>query len=85
MIIKGSRYSASVETRNEDTKTISTPSTYSTANFFTIIASNGDTFERLASEHLNNPNMYWKLADLNKHVSSVDFIPSGTVIRIPLS
>jgi nucleoid-associated protein YgaU len=85
MIIKGSRYSAKVETRNEDTKTIAVPSTYSTANFFTIIARSGDTFERLASEHLNNPNMYWKIADINKHVSSIDFIPSGTVIRIPLS
>lgn len=85
MIIKGSRYSAATETRNDSTKTIATPSTYSTANFFTIVAKGGDTFERLAAEHLNNPNMYWKLADINKHVSAVDFIPSGSVIRIPLS
>lgn len=85
MIIKGSRYSATVETRNDDTKKIATPSNYSTATFFTIISKSGDTFERLAAQHLNNSNMYWKLADLNKHVSTVDFITPGTVIRIPLS
>lgn len=85
MIIKGSRYSATTETRNDETKAIATPSTYTTANFFTIVAKSGDTFERLASEHLNNPTMYWKIADINKHVPTVDFIPSGTIIRIPLS
>lgn len=85
MIIKGSRYSSSIETRNDETRTIAVPSQYSTSNFMTIISQGGDTFERLAAKYLNNSNMYWKLADINKHVSNIDFIPTGTVIRIPLS
>lgn len=84
MIIKGSRYSASSETRNGETQTVATPSVYSTGNFYTIVSKSGDTFERLAAQHLNNSNMYWKLADINQHISSVDFIPVGSVVRIPL-
>lgn len=85
MIIKGSRYSATVETRNDNTVSIAVPSSYTTGNFFTIVTQENESFESLAADHLGNPTMYWKIADINKHIQYPDFLPVGTVVRIPLS
>lgn len=84
MIIKGSRYSSASETRNGTTTSVATPSEYTTNAYFTIVSEEGNTFQGLAGTYLNNPNLYWKLADLNKNVRYPDIIPTGTVIKIPL-
>jgi hypothetical protein len=85
MIIKGSRYTQSSETRNDTTVYVADNATYRVGNYFTIVAEDGDSFEFLASRYLNNPQMYWKLADINTHVPFPDFIEAGTSIKIPLS
>ena len=85
MIIKGSRYTQSSETRNDETAYVADASTYRVGSYFTIVAEDGDSFEFLAARHLNNPQMYWKLADINTHVPFPDFIEAGTSIRIPLA
>lgn len=84
MIIKGSRYSETTETRNNETKAIAKSSAYSTQAYYTIVSEQGDTFQSLAQRHLNNPSLYWKLADINKSVRFPDEIPAGTVLNIPL-
>lgn len=84
MIIKGSRYSEKIETRNDETKSIAISTPYSTQSYYTIVSEDGDTFQSLAQRHLNNPSLYWKLADVNKTVRYPDAIPAGTVLNIPL-
>lgn len=54
------------------------PSKYSV-----YIAKSGDTFERLAFKITRDPREYYRIADLNPHVSFPDAIPPGTEIRIP--
>lgn len=85
MIIAGSRYSESSETRNGQTVNVALPTSFNTGNYFTIIAVDGDTFETLAARYLTGPSVWWKLADINKHVAFPDFITPGTTIRIPVS
>jgi nucleoid-associated protein YgaU len=84
MIIKGSRYSESAETRNGVTNSIATNTEFTSSSYYTVISDQGETFQSLASRYLNNPSMYWKLADVNKSLGYPDVIPMGSVIRIPL-
>ena len=84
MIIKGSRYSETSETRNDDTRSIATSMPYTTDSYFSIVTRQYETFASLATAHLKDPTLYWKIADLNKSLSYPDFIPQGTVIKIPL-
>jgi hypothetical protein len=83
MIIKGSRYSETTETRNEDTKVIASPKTYSIDSYFSIVTQQYETFASLAAAHLKDPTLYWKIADLNKYLGYPDFIAQGTVIKVP--
>ena len=84
MIIKGSRYAEKPETRNEETRLIAVSSEYSTDSYYTIVSEQGDTFESIAGRYMNNPMMYWKLADINKNIGYPDYIPTGSSIKIPL-
>lgn len=83
MIIKGSRYVETSETRNEDTKVIATASSYTTDAYQSIITQQNETFASLANDFLNNPNLYWKLADINKNLGYPDVIPAGTTVKVP--
>lgn len=84
MIIKGSRYSQTSETRNDDTKLIATPTVYTTDTYQSIVTQQNETFASLANDFLNSPNLYWKLADINKNLGYPDVIPAGTTIKVPL-
>lgn len=84
MIIKGSRYSESIETRNGTTNNVATATSYTNESYYTIVTDQGDTFQSLANRYLNNSLMYWKLADINKAISYPDVIPTGSQIKIPL-
>lgn len=84
MIIKGSRYSQTSETRNDDTKLIATPTVYATDAYQSIVTQQNETFASLANDFLNSPNLYWKLADINKNLGYPDVIPAGTTIKVPL-
>jgi hypothetical protein len=84
MIIKGSRYTQSSETRNNETKNVAVPNKYLTNNFITIIAEDGQTLQYLASIYLNDASMYWKIADLNLNIMYPDKLTAGTVVKIPM-
>lgn len=84
MIIRGSRYLSTSETRNDDTKLIAVNTPYTTDSYYSVVTRQYETFSSLATAHLKDPTLYWKIADLNKSLSYPDFIPQGTVIKIPL-
>lgn len=84
MIIKGSRYIQSSETRNNETKNVATASKYSTDRYITIIAEDGQSLQYLASLYLNDSTMYWKVADLNVNIMFPDRLTAGTIVKIPL-
>lgn len=84
MIVQGSRYSSTSETRNGVTTPVAVSSEYTTNSWFTVVTEQGDSFESLAGTYLNNATLYWKIANLNKTVRYPDYIPVGTTIRIPL-
>lgn len=52
--------------------------------FTVYVSREGDSFERLAAQYLNEPSRYWEIADINPHVEWPDRIPAGTSIRIPI-
>ena len=84
MIIKGSRYTETTETRDAESISVAVPTTYSTDSYFTVVTQQDETFASLAHNYLRNVTMYWKIADLNKQLSYPDIIPAGTVIKVPL-
>jgi hypothetical protein len=84
MIIKGSRYSQSVETRNDTTKNVATPSTFTSNTQFSVIAEEGQTFQYLAALYLNDATMYWKIADINTNITFPDSLSAGTLVNIPI-
>jgi hypothetical protein len=84
MIIKGSRYSQSTETRNGVTTNIALPTKYNNPKAMTIIAEEGQTLQYLAAVYLNNPSMYWKIADLNPSIMFPDRLNAGTIVKIPI-
>lgn len=47
------------------------------------VAQIGDRFDRLAAEHLGDPELYWAIANANPELFYPDEIPPGTVLRIP--
>lgn len=83
MIIKGSRYKQSTETRNNVTNNIAVPSKYETKSYFSIITEEGQSFQYLAALHLNDPTLYWKIADINPTILFPDKLPAGTLLNIP--
>lgn len=44
----------------------------------------GDSFDIIAAKTLSDPERYWEIADLNPHVPFPDWIPEGTIIRVPV-
>lgn len=52
--------------------------------FAVYTSRDGDTFDKLATRFLSDPNRYWEIADINPHVEWADQIPTGTSIRIPV-
>lgn len=84
MIIKGSRYTESSETRNNETKAVAVTKKYSSNSFVTVIAEDGQSLQYLASVYLNDPTLYWKIADLNRDIMFPDRLAAGTIVKIPL-
>lgn len=84
VVYKGSRYSESVETRNNSTQNIAVSSAFVTSNYISIVTSETQSFEFLAAQYLNDPTLYWKIADINPEFPFPDQIPQGSVLKIPL-
>lgn len=78
-----SRYKAKSEIRDDKLHVVAVSSTIPQGNYRIHIASEGDSFESLASKYLGAPIFFWKIAELNPQVPFPDLIPVGTKIRIP--
>ena len=86
MIINGSRYVQSIVTyENQATQIAVQGTTYSPQVVTTITTKSGDTFQKIASHILGDSTQYWKIAKLNPFIKFPDAIPTGSIIRIPLS
>ncbi len=53
------------------------------SRYAVVVTREGQTFEELASMHLSDPQLYWRIAELNPQVPYPDEIPAGTRLRIP--
>ena len=86
MIINGSRYIQSVVTyENQATQIAIQNNEYSPQVVTTITTRSGDTFQKIASHILSDSTQYWKIAKLNPFIKFPDVIPTGSIIRVPLS
>lgn len=47
------------------------------------VVKDGESFESLAARLYNDGKRYWEIASINPQVEFPDFIPVGTVIRLP--
>jgi nucleoid-associated protein YgaU len=83
MIQISSRYRVNTEIRNDDIAVVSVRNSVTVPNYATHVSREGDSFESLASRFLGAPVFYWKIADINPQVAFPDYIPPGTLIRIP--
>ena len=48
-----------------------------------VVTKEGQTMQTLAALHLGDPNLYWRIADLNPQIAFPDSIPMGTRLRVP--
>lgn len=53
------------------------------SRYVVVVSVFGQTFEELASLHLDDPQLYWRIAELNPQVPYPDELPVGTRLRIP--
>ena len=48
------------------------------------VVRDGESFESLAARIYNDGKRYWEIANINPHIEFPDYIPVGTVIRLPV-
>lgn len=53
------------------------------SRYYTVIAMDGQTMQEIAAQHLGDPSLYWRLADVNPQVAYPDEVPAGTRLRLP--
>ena len=75
-----SRYTQSTDDNGRAvTKRKSRPS----SRYYTVIAMDGQPMQEIAAQHLGDPSLYWRLADVNPQVAYPDEVPAGTRLRLP--
>ena len=85
MIFSGSRYKASVDTKDNFSINVAVKNNkYIAQKTATIVTVYGDTFDKIAARVLGDSTQYWKIAGLNPFIRFPDSIPPGTVIIVPL-
>lgn len=52
-------------------------------NYSVYTVKEGDTLDLIAATAYNNPTLWWRIADLNPHITYPDDIQAGDSIRIP--
>ena len=75
-----SRYSITTDTFG---RSISTEKDRIPTGYDVVVSVDGQTFEELATIHLGDPTLWWKIADINPRIKWPDNIPLNTRIRIP--
>ncbi len=53
------------------------------SRYAVVTAVGKQTLDELAATHLGDPQLYWRIAEVNPHVPYPDEVPSGTRLRIP--
>ncbi len=79
-ISPSSRYTA---TTNSEGRAVAERKPRISSRYVVVVAKAGQTFEELASMHLSDPQLYWRIAELNPQVPYPDEIPAGTRLRVP--
>lgn len=52
-------------------------------NYSSYTVRDNETFQSISMRVFGTPLLYWRIADINPQVPFPDYIPIGTVIRIP--
>ena len=68
---------------DSDGRAITKRKARTSSRYAVVLTSAGQTFEQLAAIHLGDPQLYWKIADMNPQVPYPDELPAGTRLRIP--
>lgn len=55
------------------------------SNTISHVCSDGESFSSLAGRFYGDATLFWKIADFNPSIKFPDFIPIGTVVKIPMS
>jgi len=77
----GSRYTT--KTNDADSAVIAVRKGTASVKYTNYVVGSSETFESIANRIYRDPNLYWKIADINPHVKFPTLIPLGTTIRIP--
>lgn len=80
MLNSSSRYTTATA---PDGTVIAVRKTQSGESFTPYTVRDGDTFDLMAATLFGNPQLYWRIADLNPHIPFPAGIGVGDVIRVP--
>lgn len=83
MISPLSRYKITSENRGGLSVVVATKTSFPVPNYSSYTVRDNETFQSVSMRVFGTPLLYWKIADINPQVAFPDFIPAGTVIRIP--
>lgn len=88
-VYEGSRYAEAPILRTKGADGKSHPTIYyvsgsgGTYTYTNHVAEIGDRFDTLADRMWGDPELWWRVADLNPEIFYPGEIPVGTVLRIP--
>ena len=92
MIYEGSRYENAVVLRTQAADGESRPTVYSVPPsvyngmpYRSHVVREGDRYDVLASQLWGDPELWWRIADVNPELLYPGDLPVGTVIRLPLT
>lgn len=80
MINISSRYTT---TTAEDGKVISIRKALNATRYTVYTVRDGDTMDLLSTRLFGDPTQWWRIADMNPHISFPDLIQVGDVLRLP--
>lgn len=80
MLTLSSRYKNEIA---DDGQVISVRKTTSPTTYTVYTVKDGDTLDLLATNMYGDPSLYWRIADMNPHISFPDLIQAGDILRLP--
>jgi len=83
MISPLSRYRMISENRDGKVVVVAVKLPSSIPNYSSYTVRDNETFQSISMRVFGTPLLYWRIADINPQVPFPDYIPIGTVIRIP--
>lgn len=92
MIFEGSRYSGAAVLRAKAADGKSRPTIYAMiggaggqVSYQLYPVTSGERMDIIANNLWGDPELWWRIADLNPQLLYPDEIPDGTVLRVPLA